>query len=137
MLIYLILIGAFGLELYRNVYPDNYEKILNKIVVKYNVLKCQLEKNVVGFIPDFPGFSFGMMQYELTKNAEMDELRAWIGIDSITGYKFTTIAEIKDGTLKGNLSPLMNKERIPDMKKIWIGDFDPSQNEIYYGVSSC
>ena len=45
MLIYLILIGAFGLELYRNVYPDNCEKMLNKITVKYNVLKCQLEKN--------------------------------------------------------------------------------------------
>lgn len=103
--------------------------------MKMGIEKCQLEKNVVGFIPDFPGFSFGMMQYELSKNAEMDELRAWIGIDSITGYKFTTIAEIKDGTLKGNLTPLMNKERIPNMKTVWIGDFDPSQNEIYYGVS--
>ena len=45
MLIYLVLIGAFGLEVYRNVYPDNYEKMLNKIIVKYNVLKSQLEQN--------------------------------------------------------------------------------------------
>jgi len=103
--------------------------------MKMGIEKCQLEQNVVGFIPDFPGFSFGMMQYELSKNAEMEELRAWIGIDSITGYKFTTIAEIKDGKLKANLTPLMDKKRIPDMKTVWIGDFDPSQNEIYYGVS--
>ncbi len=104
--------------------------------MKMGIEKCQLEQNVVGFIPDFPGFSFGMMQYELNKNAEMEELRAWIGIDSITGYKFTTIAEINNGKLKGNLTPIMDKKRIPDMKKVWIGEFDPSQNEIYYGVSS-
>jgi len=103
--------------------------------MKMGIEKCQLEENVVGFIPDFPGFSVDMLQYELLKNAEMESLREWIGIDSITGYKFTTLTEIKDGILKGNIIPLMNKKNIPDMMVRWLGEIESDDNEIFYGVS--
>lgn len=43
MLFYLLLIG--GLFIYRNNYQDNYEKMLNKIIVKWNKLKLNIEKN--------------------------------------------------------------------------------------------
>lgn len=103
--------------------------------MKMNIGKCQLEENVVGFIPDFPTFRPEMLQYELTKNAEMEELRAWIGIDSITGYKLSTIDEIKNGKLKGNIKPLMNRKRLPDMTKVWLGEIAISESDISYEVA--
>lgn len=45
MLFYLLLISGLFVELYRNNYPNNYEKMLNKIIVKYNELKLEIEKN--------------------------------------------------------------------------------------------
>jgi hypothetical protein len=103
--------------------------------MKMGIEKCQLEQNVVGFIPDFPGFGMDMLDYELVKNTEMETLREWIGIDSITGYKFSTLSEIKEGKLKGNIIPLMNKKSIPDMMEVWLGEIESDDNEIFYGVS--
>jgi cathepsin B len=103
--------------------------------MKMNIEKCQLEQNVVGFIPDFPTFQPEMLQYKLTKNAEMEELREWIGIDRITGYKFTTIRDIEEGKVKGNLKPLMTSSKLPDMVNAWLGEIDIEQSEVMYDVS--
>lgn len=47
MLIYVLLIAVFSWELCRNVYPDSYEKYINGIIIRYNSLKLQLEKNEI------------------------------------------------------------------------------------------
>jgi len=103
--------------------------------MKMNIEKCQLEQNVVGFIPDFPTFLPEMLQYKLTKNAEMEELREWIGIDRITGYKFTTIRDIEEGKVKGNLKALMTASKLPDMVNAWLGELDIEQSEVMYDVA--
>jgi cathepsin B len=101
--------------------------------MKMNIEKCQLEENVVGFIPDFLTFRPEILQYKITKDAEMDELREWIGIDRVTGYKFTTIKQIQDGELKGNLKPLMAK-KIGDMQDVWLGEIDIDASDVSYEV---
>ena len=103
--------------------------------MKMNIEKCQLEKNVVGYVPDYPGFKPTMLQYDVIKNAEMTALREWLEIDPVTGYKFSTIDEIKRGVLQGELTPIMESKNIPDMTTFWLGDIDNSDMEVYYGVS--
>ena len=103
--------------------------------MKIGIPKCQLEENVVGFIPDFPTFQPEMVQYKLTKNAEMEELREWIGIDRITGYKFKTIREIENGLLKGSLKPLMPTKRLPNMNEMWLGEINIEGSDVSYDVA--
>lgn len=104
--------------------------------MKMNIEKCELEKNVVGYIPDYPGFKPNMVLYDLiTKPAEMTALREWLEIDPVTGYKFSTINEIKKGILQGELTPIMDSKNIPDMTTFWLGEINNSDMEVYYGVS--
>lgn len=104
--------------------------------MKMNIAKCELEKNVVGFIPDYPGFKPSMLFYDLIKKpVEMTSLREWIEIDPITGYKFSTIDELKRGVLQGQLTPIMDPKNIPDMSTFWLGEINNSDMEVYYAVS--
>jgi C1A family cysteine protease len=102
--------------------------------MKMDIKKCQLEENVIACIPDYPGFNKSLLQYNVIKNAEMDSLRDWIGIDPITGYKYTTIEEIKNGALKGDLRPIMDKKDIMNMKTQWAGEIQSYEQDAYYGV---
>ena len=99
--------------------------------MKMMIPECQLEQNVVGFIPDFPGFRPEMLQYQLTKNAALEELRATLAIDSATGYKLRSIIQIKDGTIKGDLTPLIRTDRLPDMMKEWLGELSRDVTFMY------
>lgn len=103
--------------------------------MKMNIEKCQLEQNVVGFIPDYPGFKPTMLQYDIIKNADMTMLREWLEIDPITGYKFSTIDEIKKGQLQGELIPIIDPRNIPDMSNFWLGEINNRDIDVYYSVS--
>jgi hypothetical protein len=89
--------------------------------MKMNIKECELEDNVVAFIPDFPGFTLDMIQYNVRAKPEMEKLRKWMGIDPITGYQFVTIPLIEKGELKGDLQPIF-PYNLPDMKTVWLGE---------------
>jgi len=99
--------------------------------MKMMIPECQLEQNVVGFIPDFPGFRPEMLQYTLTKNTALEELRSSLAIDPLTGYKQRAIVQINAGTLKGDITPLIRTNRLPDMMKEWLGELSGDSTFIY------
>ena len=102
--------------------------------LKMGIPECQLEQNVVGFIPDFPGFHSDMLIYTLKANDSLKATRAAMRIDSTTGYKIDSISEIRAGRLKGDLVPLIRTERLPDMRKIWLGMINDKTEDVKYAV---
>lgn len=94
--------------------------------MKMNLAECELEQNVVAFIPDFPGFSTDMLHYTIQARPEMQELRRWIGIDPLNGYQYVTQPLILDGTLLGDLRPIFHRG-IPDMYVTWLGDVEATR----------
>jgi len=101
--------------------------------MKMNIPECELEKNVVGFIPDFPGFNIKMINYPVTTSPELIALREWMNISPIYGYKNTAIKEIKDGKIKGDLTPIFVTQ-LPNMYKDWLGEIDKHKAITYYSV---
>ena len=104
--------------------------------MKMNIPECELEKNVVSFIPDFPGFKKDMIHYELSTNPELIALREYMKIDPINGYKYSSIQEINNGEIRGDLIPIFKKDSIPDMTKIWLGEISDDEFMFYENVSS-
>ena len=94
--------------------------------MKMNLVECELEQNVVAFIPDFPGFSADMLHYTIQDRPEMQELRTWIGIDPLNGYQNVTQPLIRDGTLLGDLRPIFHRG-VPDMYVTWLGDMEATR----------
>jgi hypothetical protein len=88
--------------------------------MKMNIEICQLENNVVGFIPDLVGFSKDYLLYE-TINKKDSYLREWFNVDNKTGYRIESIIKIKNGILKGNLDDLIC-EYTPDFSNMWVGE---------------
>ena len=88
--------------------------------MKMNIEACQLENNVVGFIPDLFGFSKDYLLYE-TINKKNSYLREWFDVDNKTGYRKESIVKIKNGILKGNLDDLIC-EYTPDFANMWVGE---------------
>jgi hypothetical protein len=103
--------------------------------MKMNIKECQLEENVVSFIPDFPGFKKDMIHYQLSINPELIALREYMKIDPINGYKESSIIEIKNGEIKGDLVPIFDKDRIPDMMTTWLGEISEDDFIFYESVS--
>ena len=103
--------------------------------MKMNIKECQLEQNVVSFIPDFPGFKKDMIHYQLSNNPELIALREYMKIDPINGYKEASIIEIKNGEIKGDLVPIFNKDNIPDMMTTWLGEISEDDFIFYESVS--
>jgi len=101
--------------------------------MKMNIPECDLEKNVVGFIPDFIGFNIKMINYPISTSPELIALREWMNINPIYGYKNTTIKEIKEGKLKGDLIPIF-PTNLPDMYKEWLGQVDKHKSITYYSA---
>ncbi len=101
--------------------------------MKMNIPECELEKNVVGFIPDFPGFNMNMISYPVSTSPELVALRAWMNINPIYGYKNSAIKEIKAGKIKGDLEPIFTL-KIPDMYTEWLGELDKNKAIPYYSV---
>ena len=88
--------------------------------MKMNIEICQLENNVVGFIPDLVGFSNDYLLYQ-TINKKDSYLREWFNVDNKTGYRMESIIKIKKGILKGNLDDLIC-EYTPDFSNMWVGE---------------
>ncbi len=101
--------------------------------MKMNIPECELEKNVVGFIPDFPSFNIKMIDYPISTSPELIALRKWMNIDPKYGYKYSAIQEIKDGKIKGDLQPIFTN-KIPDMYTQWLAEIDKHDIEVYYSV---
>lgn len=91
--------------------------------------ECELEQNIVSFIPDFPGFTTDMIDYDVKIRPELEKIRQFVAIDPITGYQQVTIPMILSGQLKGDLQPIFNTS-IPDMTTAWLGDFGASNLRI-------
>lgn len=98
--------------------------------MKIGIPECELEKNVVGFVPEFPEFKKSMIQYDITISPEDIALRKWINIDPITGYKFDAIDKIKSGKLEGDLTPIFQRN-VPDMNVVWLGDISTEDFNFY------
>lgn len=103
--------------------------------MKMDIAECELEKNVVGFIPDFPTFNINMIRYPISTSPELIALRAWMDINQIYGYKNSAIKEIKKGKIKDDLIPIFSSEmEIPDMYNEWLGEIDKHKAIDYYSV---
>jgi len=86
-----------------------------------NIKACQLEQNVVGFIPDLYGFKLSYLLYDVNMNTANDYLREQFAVDNKTGYRKNAIKLIKDGKLKGNLDDQICNYT-PDFEKMWLGE---------------
>lgn len=103
--------------------------------MKMNIAECEIEKNVVGFIPDFPTFNIKMIRYPVSTSPELIALRAWMNINPIYGYKNSVIKDIKKGKIKGDLIPIFSsKMQMPDMYNQWLGEIDKHNSISYYSV---
>lgn len=94
--------------------------------MKMEIKECELESNVVGFVPDFPGFTTDMIEYTIQPRSALKTLREFMGVDPTTGYPYNNIQKIKTGELQGDLQPIFNS-KLPDMNKVWLGDITNSQ----------
>lgn len=101
--------------------------------MKMNIAECELEKNVVAFIPDFPTFSLKMVDYPISTSPDLIALRKWMDINPIYGYKESTIREIKEGKIKGDLRKIFST-KIPDMNTKWLGEINKHDADLYYTV---
>lgn len=101
--------------------------------MKMNIPECQLEENVVGFIPDFPTFTMSMIPGKISMAPDVIALRRWMDIDPITGYKIDDIVSIKNGKLKGDIRPIFTS-KIPNMNDVWLGEITDLHQELYYSV---
>jgi hypothetical protein len=101
--------------------------------MKMNIEECELEKNVVAFIPDFPKFKLDMINYSISTSPDLIILRKWMDINPTYGYKNSSIQEIKQGKVKGDLIPIF-VTTIPDMTTEWLGEIDKHLSVTYYSV---
>lgn len=78
---------------------------------------CTLEQNVIGFIPDLDHFNKEKINTKIDtweQNIRSGKIFKEHQIDPITGYYTSAIKKIKDGKLKGELTPLIDPSILPD-----------------------
>jgi cathepsin B len=92
--------------------------------MKIGIPECELEKNVVGFIPDLVGFKTSYILYDIKLDPKDVLLRKTFGVDQETGFRYTAIDKIKKGKLKGNLDQVICKYT-PDFEKMIVGEMSP------------
>ena len=92
--------------------------------MKIGIPECELEKNVVGFIPDLVGFKTSYILYDIKLNPKDVLLRNSFGVEQATGFRRIAIEKIKKGLLKGNLDQDICKY-IPDFEKMVVGEMNP------------
>ena len=89
--------------------------------MKMNIPECQLEKNVVAFVPDIEGMDTSYLLYEVKPNPILDAIREKFRVDRRTGYREIAVDKIKRGLLRGNLNDPICRF-IPDFKNMWAGE---------------
>jgi len=89
--------------------------------MKMNITACQLEQNVVAFVPDIEGMNTSYLLYEVKPNPILDAIRDKFSVDRRTGYRTAAIEKIKRGILRGNLDDPICRF-IPDFKTMWAGE---------------
>jgi hypothetical protein len=89
--------------------------------------ECELEDNIIGFMPDIPGF--GSSHAEVGDLIGQSDEDTRMGVDwpshvisSKTGLKKISETMIQEGKLKGSLKPLYPKEYIPSYETFWACD---------------
>jgi cathepsin B len=88
-----------------------------------NCPKCQLEENVIEFLPDIPTINeLGepYFDYKPNVNAEDRKKRDEFGVDNLTGYKFSALREFKRNGIE--VTPLFNVSILPDYNTFWAGE---------------
>jgi hypothetical protein len=81
-----------------------------------NIPECELEKNVVALLPDLPNIELKDLNL-INSFATEDDLkyRSLLKVDPLNFYPRHAIAKINSGVLKGNLAPLFNPEKLPNI----------------------
>jgi hypothetical protein len=84
--------------------------------MKRGISECQLEDNIMSFIPEFTGMTIDDPNLEPVEELEK-EVRDFTGhvLDKTTGYYETSIEKIKNCTLRGKLFPYMDPKFIPNL----------------------
>lgn len=94
--------------------------------MKRGIVECQLETNVVGIKPEFPGKSVWTSTLDIVEDIDK-ALRAFPGhnIDPDSLYFTTAVPKIKAGKLEGNLDPIIQTNQLPNggnYDNFWIAD---------------
>lgn len=92
--------------------------------MKMNIAECELEKNVVGFIPDLVGFKLSYLLYDIKLDPNDVFLRSWFNIEPITGFRYAAIEKIRKHQLKGNIDQAICRYN-PDFENMWVGKMGP------------
>lgn len=108
--------------------------------IERGIPELQLEQNVVAMIPDIPYLILKCIpsQIKFIQAARDDEKRKEFDIDPITGYRKITIEKIRNGTLKGSLTPLVNVNDVVDFCTFIAGlmsknpEEEAETEELYY-----
>lgn len=87
--------------------------------MKMNISECQLEKNVVAFIPDIPTFKLSFLDYTQIDTDFNKNERIWFNVDNNTGYKFNQIKFMKNNGV--DVVPLFDVSKLPDYSNFYAG----------------
>jgi hypothetical protein len=94
--------------------------------MKRGIPECQLESNVVGVKPEFPGKSVWTASLDIVEDVDR-KLRDFSGhqldVDSL--YYKTAMDKIKEGKLEGDVEPIIKHDQLPnggDYSNFWVAD---------------
>ena len=86
---------------------------------------CDLENNVIEFLPDIPTISeLGEEYFDYKPLVDENDAkqREWFSVDPNTGYKYSALREMKKNGIV--IKPLFNIDRLPDYSKFYAGEIE-------------
>ena len=90
-------------------------------------------------VPDIPYLLLKCIpsQIHFLRQGEDNERRRQFEVDNVTGYRVVTIKKIREGILKGDLTPLININDVPDYCHFIAGLIDsPDLIDLQYPPTS-
>lgn len=98
--------------------------------MKMNIPECELEKNVVAFVPDIQTFKADFLDYIITENTEDATKRTWFDVDNYTGFKFSYLRDLQRQNIP--TSPLYIVSNLPNFAVFWAGEISPYPIPMFY-----
>lgn len=86
--------------------------------------RCDLERNCMGFLPDFPGMTFDPKVIISTETADRVLVRNFEKalLDPYTGYPISALEKIRQCKLKANVRPYIHPDiSLPNYGDFWSG----------------
>jgi hypothetical protein len=100
--------------------------------MKMNIAECELEQNIVSFIPDIPSFNISNIDYTIIDTELNKSERLWFNVDNHTGYKYSAIENMKDNCDKCNIETLFDIDLLPDYSKFYAGNINTHPKTLLY-----